>query len=557
MSNWQSRHPEEGVLLRYLDGELPSRKARPVRKHLEACWQCRAELEALEITVAECVRYRKNVLEAHLPEAPQPWMDLYRGFDRIDAEHSAEPFWKRLRPVPGAWAWSAAAVAAAAVILGVFLHLRVTPSAQAAVLLKRAVAAADARPAAPHRVRIRTRTQQVIRTPGIRRAAEAPMPEPITELFRRANYDTADPLSARAFESWRDSLQEKKDDVAVSPEAYEIHTSTSEGPLATATLKLRSADLRPVEGKLEFRDQDWIEFSEVLESPALDDGSPVVSPLGAPGRPAEPSRLAAVAPGNTASISDELEVLSVLHQIGADLGDPIDVKLESGRVVVGGVGVSSERQRQIHGLLDSLPHVEVAFSDPGPAGTPAPSQATAPGPAGGAGAVPPPPPPAGWQNRLEQQLGGRAAFERFSSRILDWNEAAMSRAYALRTLAQRFPAESETGLNAADRRALRGMALEHVRALGNDVRGIEGALAPILAGLGAQLPQAPAAGRFDAWQPAAQDLLREAQRVELLMSVLMGVAPAERAGGDVPSELRAALRDLSTGLERCQELLGQ
>ena len=36
MSSLGMRHPEEGQLLRYLDGELPGRKARQMRKHLEA-----------------------------------------------------------------------------------------------------------------------------------------------------------------------------------------------------------------------------------------------------------------------------------------------------------------------------------------------------------------------------------------------------------------------------------------------------------------------------------------------------------------------------------------
>ena len=78
-------HPEDGVLLRYLDGELPARKSRQVRGHLEACWQCRTAVEELEATVAGCVRYRKNVLQAHLPPPPAPWADLSAGIcqDRL------------------------------------------------------------------------------------------------------------------------------------------------------------------------------------------------------------------------------------------------------------------------------------------------------------------------------------------------------------------------------------------------------------------------------------------------------------------------------------------
>lgn len=43
-------HPEDVVLLAYLDGELSRAAARNVKHHLESCWNCRytaAELELL------------------------------------------------------------------------------------------------------------------------------------------------------------------------------------------------------------------------------------------------------------------------------------------------------------------------------------------------------------------------------------------------------------------------------------------------------------------------------------------------------------------------------
>ena len=79
------RHPGEEALLRYADGELPGRETRAVRAHLEACWQCRAELGEIQAVVGECVRYRANVLQAHLPPPPAPWADPYRKFAEIDA----------------------------------------------------------------------------------------------------------------------------------------------------------------------------------------------------------------------------------------------------------------------------------------------------------------------------------------------------------------------------------------------------------------------------------------------------------------------------------------
>jgi Putative zinc-finger len=86
MSSFGAQHPDEGLLVRYIDGELRPRRAREIERHLAACWQCRAETEGLQQVVSDCVQYRKKVLAAHLPEPPNPWRDLYREFDRIDLE---------------------------------------------------------------------------------------------------------------------------------------------------------------------------------------------------------------------------------------------------------------------------------------------------------------------------------------------------------------------------------------------------------------------------------------------------------------------------------------
>jgi len=554
MSNWNSQHLDDGLALRYLDGELPARKGRQVRRHLEACWQCRAEIEALETTVADCMRYRKQVLASRLPEPPQAWVDLSRGFDRIDSELSAEPFWKRFAHLPPSLVWSSGAAAMAVLVCAVWYQLREAPSVQAAVLLKKAVAAAENRPITPRRYRIRTHSAAVTRVAGVSKSAEAPLPAAMAAMFADAHYNGVDPLSARSYAGWRDQLSEKRDEVTTGENAYEIRTSTESGDVASATLRLRANDLLPLEGKLEFRNQDFIEFTDLTEAPDLHDGSPVATLGESPVRPAEPSRPAAIAPGSSASISDELQVLSALHGIGADLGDPVEVRLSSGHVEVSGVGVSPERQRQIRSAVESLPHVEVAFSDPGAA--PASVQATTPEPAPAfsgttSGQT------AKLQTRLEQQLGGRAELERFSSRVLDWNEAAMARAYALRALAQRFPAGEDSNLSTNDRTVLRQMTREHIDALEVHIRGMESVLAPVLTALGASTAAQPQPAGSSAWQLSAEQVFRSSRRVEVLLSQLLGVASGEKPSADLPTNLLAALRELRANLDECKGLVGQ
>lgn len=552
MSNL-GQHPDEGLLLRYIDGELPGRKARQIQRHLEACWKCRTEIEALQATVADCMHYRKNVLEAHLPDAPLPWSDLSREMERMDAAASAEPFWKHMLPRAPGWRWGLAAACAIALAFGIVYQLRETPSVQAAALLKRAVAAATSQP--PHAMHsIRYRTRSMPAGAVLTNAAWTPS---LSARIAKAHYEISDPLSARAFQAWRDSEAVKTDEISTvaGPQAsdgncYRIRTLAPEGELAAASLTLRAADLRPVESKLEFRDQDWIEFTELTEPTAVSDGATVARNVEVPVRSSVPSGKAAFAPKLPASISDELQVLSALHQIGADLGDPIDVKRSGGRVLVSGVGVPAQRQKQIHDMLDSLPNVSVNFANPAAVSSEAPavSDGAAVSDAGGAGSK--------LQSRLEQQLGGKAEFEKFSAQILDTNEAAMSRAYALRGLAQRFPAPAEAELDAAGQRELRVMAREHLDSLAAQVTAMSRLLNPVLTGLGGA-PAKQAAREASAWQPAAEDLFRASRRVEVLLSQLLGVAPQQSSTTPLPTLLATAFNELRTEVEECGGMLNK
>src|SRR5580704_13276904 len=117
MSKPRMVHLEDEQLLRYADGESPARDLVAIRSHLEACWQCREQLEELQNTVGECVRYRKNVLQRHLPPPPAPWADIYRGFGKIDAELDPGGWWERIARVLRAPAFNAKAWASVAVAL--------------------------------------------------------------------------------------------------------------------------------------------------------------------------------------------------------------------------------------------------------------------------------------------------------------------------------------------------------------------------------------------------------------------------------------------------------
>jgi hypothetical protein len=554
MSNFRIGHPDEELLLRYLDAELPARKARQVRKHLDACWRCRAELSALQATVDDCVRYERNVLDGCEP--PAAWGDLRAGFARIDAEAEPESVWTRLtRPfrLP-AFRWAAAGMAAVLAVCAVYLQLHETPAVEAAALLNRAVALAQEQPRKPRRIQIRTASRRIDLTVG---APALPVtqhkaPPEVEALFLAAHFDWEDPLSARSFQRWRDSVPEKQDEVTTvadpkspSDSYYRIRTTAGSGELASASLTLRSTDLRPTESRLEFRNREWIELTDITELSTPAGVLPPVKGVEAPTRPDQPSRPAADSPMAPASISDELQVVAALHQIGADLGDPLEVTRAGSHVVVGGVGLSANRQHQIREHLKTLPNVVVEFSEPAPGSSASqdlPPASTAP-----------PRTPSVVPGRVEQVLGGRAELERFSSQMIDWTELVMARAYALRGLAQRFPRESAAGMTAQDRELLRDLVREHAAAMAKHAGAVRSAMAPVAASLGGSSRRPQLAPRGD-WQSEAEALFRVSRRSEALLSAVLGVASASDGAADLPSELLTAFDELKLRLDRLQQM---
>ena len=117
-------------------------------------------------------------------------------------------------------------------------------------------------------------------------------------------------------------------------------------------MTLRTADLRPMEERLEFSNQEWIEITEVS-----DDTTPPVSrsavenerpAAGNPKPPIPEASNAVTVPAPSASAADQLQVVAALHDVGADLGDPVEVSRSGSEVLVSGVGITPARQQEIN-----------------------------------------------------------------------------------------------------------------------------------------------------------------------------------------------------------------
>ena len=557
MSSLLARHCDRD-LVRYLDGELSTRRAGKVERHLECCGRCRAELTELRNTLAECTRYQ-DLVAAQMPETPQPWRDLYRDFSRIDESLANTSLLGRLmRPLvhSGAPRWAFVVGLASLIVLVSLNQLRQAPSVQAASILRKAVALSESKPRPAHRIRVRTSHQQEFtRLPGAQAAVlEVAEAQAVSALFHAAHYDWNDPLSARAFQQWRDEQVHKTDEVTTvsNPDkpswAYtQIKTQSAEGELGTATITLNQEDYQPLEEMLEFRDGEWVELSEISEGDIA--GGTLGRHIDVPVRAAEPpSRPAALSPGSPASISDELQVLSALSSIEADLGEHVEVALTGGKVMVtGGEGIPARRQDEIRAQLENLQHVEVEFSPTNPVAIPPETAA-----AGGGTAKAPPSP---IQASLEKHFGGHAEFDRFSTQLLDLDDAAMQRVYALHRLAQKFSPDDEARLGSADLNILHDLSRKHIAVLAEKVGAMERILVPTLSSLGGTAAGVQPAGDRATWQPAAEDLYRSARRFDVLVSQMLGMTSGNSSTSALPSELMTALKDLEGNLNECQKSL--
>jgi Putative zinc-finger len=545
------RHPEDEAMLKYADGELSGREAGEIRSHLESCWECRAALEELQNTVSQCVSYRKNVLQQHLPPPPAPWTDIYQRFAEIDAEVAPPSFLDRVAqglrwPVYNAKKWVPVA-AAFLIVWGLYSRFHATPSVQAAALLRKAVLAAETRVEKPKRLQIRTKDHRLTRLAGPERKVASASPDAdalnsVQALFVAANYDWNNPLSAKSYEAWRSQLRDKQDQVTEDRESYRVRTDSGSSELTEATLKLRTQDLRPVEGRFEFRNREWVEITELA-----DDGVPPseiaasqnhsmsgqahAAPETMPDSPAPSSA------GAFATAGDELRAVAALHDVGADLGDPVEVSRTASEVVVSGVGVDPARQREIQKALNAQPHVTVRFSESAPSNARPTRASTDTALSADTQQL---------QNRIAAQIGGRASFEQLASQVLDLSEPMMSRAYALRRLAELFPPDVESQLSAQDRQLLRHLQQEHTTALRQQAAELNRMLKPVLPSAAGTHGGALLTGP---WQPATEDLFQTARRVEKLLAVMFAAAPGESADDQVPAQLLSNLTQLRAKLE--------
>jgi len=223
----------------------------------------------------------------------------------------------------------------------------------------------------------------------------------------------------------------------------------------------------------------------------------------------------------------EVQVFRALHNIQADLGDPVEVSRDaSGKIKITGIGLSPARQEEIRGAVSEIPDLVVTWHDSAEVRE---SRLRRAKPINLEAAQSP------LDARLRQFPGGPSDWERYSNRVLDESDAILARAHALRTLEEHFPDSRRARMRPSDLETLDRISAEHRAALHDHLRTLDALLAPVRETLNAPAPE-PSATR--------PGLLAAAQRMDSIVSVIFGGAPTT----ETPSQLLAGLSGASADL---------
>jgi anti-sigma factor RsiW len=275
-------------------------------------------------------------------------------------------------------------------------------------------------------------------------------------------------------------------------------------------------------------------------APAIQPASPARAT--APTLPPLPSSLprqaAAMAEPPSPALADSPEIAALvkLHELGADLGEPVEtVASPGGAVTVICRQVGREREAEIRSALAGIPGVTVQSEaasrpDTRPDAGKRPRTVVSLGNGGNP-----------LERALAEQLGGKAAFDRLANEILEQEDGLMARAYALHDIEERFPASRQTELGPRDGAALAAVIADHRRVALEKGWEVESRVAAISRALGFADPTAR--------QPAASGLFPAAHRMDRILNVIFGGSPSDLTGPELSVELNAARAQLRAALE--------
>jgi hypothetical protein len=501
-------HLTDHALLLSLDGELSLREAADVDAHVQSCWSCRGRSQAIEQSIADLVDYQNAVTAPYLPPPVDQRAIFLARLNSLAAE-MGQPSWLRIRldeairflrlSQMNQIAW-VAGVLIFLVSVPIFNYLRTPPVVSADELLNLTAASevkslkVAAQPVVVQKLRIsigkKTLTRTLYRDVAHNRTTSrtnenSTGEEQVKAVYSKTSLDWDSQLDANSYRRWRAAHPAGNDKVVrLGGDELRLETTSSTGSVTEADLTVRLADYHAVSENFHFQDHSQIEIAEisydVIPFASLPSGifgvpAPIAMPLSIA------STLHTVLPSNAELAEAEVKTDSVLHGLGADLGEQINITPHAGReVLIEGVVGDDVRKHELVSALQKIPYtrlhlltIDEAAQRASSSPVPSPAQ-----PSSSSSVMIANPP------LLEIQLNAR--FPDRDQRIAYVNQAlslaqlASARAWALNRLADRYPSQRTAVLNDDARRQLQVLLTDHVSALREDVSSLQNQLGEIL-----------------------------------------------------------------------------
>ncbi len=340
-------HPDISELLLFESRELEEDRAKAVGQHIFVCAVCRAKLSEIDF-------FKENILEIHTAATH---LNLQAAVDERKRKPRGGGF---LLPTTSR-SWMAATASVLIVAL-LFTFTDFTPAARAEALLSKA-AKQEISAGGPRYLEIANGASQYLYTLGTpikHDATTSSFPDAVIAGFRAAGWTSNNPLSAKSFLEWRSSLRHKHDTLHHVSGATEVTTSTFDGPIHKAMLRIRASDDRPVAGEFEFSAETHLSAVTIAEGKA-----PLVEEATAPaGRLLPRHAAAAVVNPVVHDPLDRVEARArlALHKLNQDGNILLAVQREPDTIKVWGAVPNEAIGTHLTDALAGLTSVKVAIS---------------------------------------------------------------------------------------------------------------------------------------------------------------------------------------------------
>jgi len=216
----------------------------------------------------------------------------------------------------------------------------------------------------------------------------------------------------------------------------------------------------------------------------------------------------------------ELEVFATLHNLKADLGEPVTVTRSGQAIQVGVWELPPERQDELRAALGDEPGVQVELAAPR-----VPLKE-------GAIALATPPTTGGVPLHIEVESGdedqrlfkffGSAEREQdFTNEALGTSTAILSHLYALRNLEGQFPLDKDVSLSPAEQSQLHMLVQDHATAISTNLDALVRQFGPLDANFSVTPCTSSEAPTATSWQGESLEALDTARVIDHILRALL------------------------------------